>query len=51
MCWIDLLKQKDEAFDKFKVFKDLVENELDLKIKCLRSDREGKFISDEFFNF
>ena len=39
MCWIGLLKHKNEAFDKFKVFKDLVENELDLKIKCLISDR------------
>jgi len=51
MCWIGLLKHKDEAFDKFKVFKALVENDLDLKIKCLRSDRGGEFISDEFFNF
>jgi len=31
MCWIDLLKHKDEAFDKFKVLKALVENELDKK--------------------
>ena len=38
MCWIGLLKHEDEAFDKFKVFKALVENELDLKINCLRSD-------------
>ena len=51
MCWIGLLKHKDEAFDKFKLFKALVENELDLKIKCLRSDRGGEFISDNFFNF
>jgi len=35
MCWIGLLKHKDEAFEKFKVFKALVENEIDLKIKCL----------------
>eukprot|EP00253_Pinus_taeda_P035014 PITA_35014 len=51
MCWIGLLKHKDEAFEKFKVFKALVENELDLKFKCLRSDRGGEFISDEFFEF
>ena len=38
MCWISLLKHKDESFDKFKVFKELFENELDLKIKCLISD-------------
>jgi len=51
MCWICLLKCKDEAFEKFKVFKALVGNELDLKIKCLRSDRGGEFISDEFLDF
>jgi len=37
MCWIGLLKHKDEEFDKFRVFKTLIENELDLKIKCLIS--------------
>ena len=42
MCWIGLLKQKDESFDKFKVFKELFENELDIKIKCLR--RGGEYI-------
>ena len=41
MCWIGLLKHKDEAFEKFKVFKDLVENELDLKIKCIKYDQGG----------
>eukprot|EP00253_Pinus_taeda_P003026 PITA_03026 len=51
MCWIGLLKHKDEAFEKFQAFKALVENESNQKIKCLRSDRGGEFISDEFFNF
>ena len=51
MCWISLLKHKDEAFEKFKIFKALVENELDLKIKCLRSDRGGEYILDELFDF
>lgn len=49
MCWIGLLKYKDESFDKFKVFKAIVENELDLKIKCLRSYRGGEFILDNCF--
>eukprot|EP00253_Pinus_taeda_P018868 PITA_18868 len=47
MCWIGLLKHKDEAFEKFKA---LVENESDHKIKCLKSDRGGEFTSDEFFD-
>eukprot|EP00253_Pinus_taeda_P027603 PITA_27603 len=51
MCWIGILKHKDEAFENFKAFKALVENESDCKIKCLRSDRGGEFTSDEFFNF
>ena len=35
MCWIGLIKHKDEAFEKFQIFKALVENELDLKFKCV----------------
>ena len=29
----------------------MAENELDRKIKCLKSDRGGEFTSDEFFDF
>eukprot|EP00253_Pinus_taeda_P023740 PITA_23740 len=51
MCWIGILKHKDEAFEKFKAFKALVENESDCQIKCLRFDCGGEFTSDEFFDF
>ena len=51
MCWIGILKHKDKAFEKFQAFKAFVENESDRKIKCLRSDRGGEFISDEFIEF
>ena len=51
MCQIGLLKHKYEAFEKFKVLKALVENELDLKIKCLGSDRGEEFTLDDFFEF
>eukprot|EP00253_Pinus_taeda_P007410 PITA_07410 len=51
MCWIGLLKHKDEAFEKFKALKALVENESDCKIKCLRYYRGGEFTLDEFFDF
>eukprot|EP00253_Pinus_taeda_P028984 PITA_28984 len=51
MVWIGLMKHKDEAFEKFKSFKALVENESDHKIKCLRSDIGGEFTSNEFFDF
>ena len=48
MMWVAFLKEKYEAFEKFKVFKNRVENESGLKIKCLRSDRGGKFTSNKF---
>jgi len=51
MVWLGLMKHKDEAFEKFKYFKALAENEPDHKIKCLRSDRGGEFTSNEFFDF
>lgn len=51
MCWILLLKNKYDAFEKFKAFEALAQNESYRKIKCLRSDRGGEFTSDEFFEF
>eukprot|EP00253_Pinus_taeda_P036664 PITA_36664 len=51
MCWIGLLKDKDEAFENFKAFKALVENESDHKIKCLRYDQGREFTLDELFDF
>ena len=41
MVWVAFLKEKYEAFDKFKIFKNRVENEFGMKIKCLGSDRGG----------
>ena len=40
-----LLKNKDEAFDMFLSYKAEVENQLDKKIKRIRYDRGGKYIS------
>ena len=51
MTWVTFLKEKYEAFEKFKHFQSLVENEYDLKIKCLRSKRGGEFTSYEFDEF
>jgi hypothetical protein len=51
MNWVYFLKEKSEAFKKFKAFKAHVENETDLKIKCLRSYNGGEFTSDEFNEF
>ena len=51
MCWMGPPKHIDEAFENFKAFKAFVENESDWKIECLRSDRGGEFILNEFFEF
>ena len=45
------LKEKSEAFEKFKIFKAMVENETYMKIKFLRSDNGGEFISNDFNEF
>ena len=51
MVWVAFLREKPEAFNKFKVFKSLVENESGHGIKCLRSDNRGEFTSNEFNQF
>jgi hypothetical protein len=35
MTTVNFLKNKLEAFENFKVYKEMVENEMDSKIKCL----------------
>ncbi|GAB2288016.1 hypothetical protein Dimus_037973 [Dionaea muscipula] len=44
-CYVYLLKSKDEAIDKFILYKNKVENQLSAKIKVLRSDRGGEYES------
>jgi len=51
MTWSCLLKKKSEAFECFRIFKELVENETDMKIKNLRSDNGGEFTSNEFMDY
>ena len=45
------LREKLEAFEKFKCYLARVEKETRNKLKCLRSDRGGEFISNEFNKF
>jgi len=47
-CTIYLIRKKDQAFEKFKEFKNLMENRFEKKIKILRSDNGGEYISKEF---
>src|SRR3954447_18995931 len=46
--YIYLMKHKSEIFENFKEFQNEVENQLDEKIKHLRSDRGGEYLSYEF---
>jgi hypothetical protein len=50
-CYVYLLKSKDEALYYFKIYKAEVENQLEKKIKQLRSDRGGEYFSNEFSEF
>ena len=42
------MKHKSETFEKFKEFQNEVENQRDRKIKFLRSDHGGEYLSHEF---
>lgn len=37
MTWVNFLMEKSQVLDRFKVFKFMVENEVKLESKCLRS--------------
>ena len=51
MTWVTFLKNKSKAFNKFKIFRKMVENESDMKIKCLQSNKGGEFTSNEFVDY
>eukprot|EP00253_Pinus_taeda_P023192 PITA_23192 len=50
-CWIFFMQKKSETYSNFCEFKALVEKELGKKVKALRSDNGGEYISDEFKDF
>ena len=49
--WFYFLKKKSEVFSKFKELKALVENQIEKKIKVLRTDNRGEFCEKEFEQF
>jgi transposase InsO family protein len=51
LTWVTCLKEKSEAFEKFKVFKALIENQTQKRLKAVRSDRGGEFSSWNFKEF
>src|ERR1044071_860365 len=51
MSWVYFLKAKSEAFENFKKFKTLMGNQSGKKVKALRTDRGGEFLSKEFTEY
>ncbi|KAI3499715.1 hypothetical protein L1887_35524 [Cichorium endivia] len=49
--YIYLIKHKSDTFEEFKEFKNEVENQLGSKLKMLRSDRGGEYLSIEFLDY
>ena len=49
--WKILLKEKNDAFEKFKSFKIMVEHETKQSLKMFQTDRSGEFTSTEFNMF
>jgi hypothetical protein len=47
-AWIYFLRKKYEVFHKFKEFKAMVENQIEKKIKVLRTNNGGEFCRNEF---
>jgi transposase InsO family protein len=50
-CYVYFLKSKDETLDYFKIYKAEVENQLERKIKRLRSDHGGEYFPRLFDEF
>ena len=49
--WVYFLKHKSDAFSYFQQFKALVENQSGHRIKILRTDKGGEYVSNEFLKF
>ena len=50
-CIVQFMRTKADVFDKFKEFKNLVENQTGHKIKALQSDSGSKFFNEKMNEF
>lgn len=46
-----LINQKSQVFSKFKEFVEYVKNQFNMKVKMIRSDGGGEYVSKEFENY
>jgi transposase InsO family protein len=51
MTAVFFLKKKSREFEHFKIYKEMVEIDKYLKIKCLISNNGGEFTTKEFMDF
>lgn len=51
VMWAYLMKTKDDVLQTFKMFRRKVETETGERIKVLRTDRGGEFLSNEFTKY
>lgn len=49
--WVYFLKQKSETLERFKAFKNMIELQSGHRIKAIRSDNGGEYISRDFIRF
>ncbi|KAL0404285.1 UNVERIFIED_CONTAM: hypothetical protein Sradi_2069300 [Sesamum radiatum] len=49
--YVYLMRYKSEAFGRFKEYRLEVENQTNRKIKAIRSDRGGEYLSGEFIDY
>ncbi|KAL0451359.1 UNVERIFIED_CONTAM: hypothetical protein Slati_1114000 [Sesamum latifolium] len=48
--YVYLMRYKSKAFGRFEKYRLEVENQTDRKVKALRSDRDGEYLSGEFID-
>ena len=49
--WVYFMKEKSETLSKFKEFKEMIEKEVDQRIRRLRTDNGGEYTSYEFLKY
>jgi hypothetical protein len=51
LTWVFFMREKSNVFEKLKMFKALAENQTGKKLKAIRSNRGGEFLSRDFKDF
>ena len=49
--WAYLLKHKNEALDRFKTWKNLIENQTSKRVKCLRTNNGLDYCNEKFDDY